>query len=115
MSLDEKKLPSLTAVYLMTDEELRQATANARDRLAELNREGKEREGWSQEKRLSIRLHETLCHNRDCDFYYQFGPSGTWENLYEPKRYLAMATALIQQFTPEQIEKFKAILGKGKL
>lgn len=87
------------APYLMRQDALDSALKDARTKLSELEYEQRNREKWSPEQKLSIKLHDALCQSRDCDFYYQFGKDGiqsTAGSCVEPVLYRGMAAKLMR-------------------
>jgi hypothetical protein len=100
------------APYLLTSEQLKTRISRTSVELNELVAEEEKRKKWSPEFVLSIELHAALCNHRDCDFNYQFGPSGTTANIAEPSRYLGMATELRRKFNNEQIAEIVRIIHK---
>ena len=99
-----------TAPYLLTSEQLQTRISRTSVELNELVAEEEKRKKWSPEFVLSIELHAALCCHRDCDFNYQFGPSGAGANIAEPKHYLEMANELKRKFSPEQIAEIVRII-----
>lgn len=106
-----------TAIYLMTDEHLLEETAQLQLRIRELLEERDKRASWTPEFRLSIKLHDAFCRHKDCDFNYQFGPSGQTDPkvIAEPSQYFDMANELMTHFGKEQVEYFMLVLSRYRL
>lgn len=91
--------PGIVAPYLMRDEQLSSALADARQKLSALQQEESNRLKWPPEMRLTMRLHDNLCQSRDCDFNYQFEKDGVRQMVgiaAEPPQYRQMASQIHQ-------------------